>query len=240
MWLHASASAPLSESTFTNLNVDCGQVTNSVPLTIESAGASLESMRFIACDFQHPGAGKNLVVIDGHGHGSMNSFTFIGGHFEGSNTDTTTPFISVRDVINVGFYTPFGNSLDAGSTNYLVTISQSASNQTDGIVIVDANCPNGNCVNDTINTLTYAGNSVMNFYSFTRSGSTSRPAVFSGSTVIGGQPTTVAGLPTCNSTQSDAWRIVTDATAPTYNATLTGGGAVRVPVYCNGANWTSH
>lgn len=33
---------------------------------------------------------------------------------------------------------------------------------------------------------------------------------------------------------------VTDATTPTYNGTLTGGGAVVVPVFYNGTAWVSH
>jgi len=32
---------------------------------------------------------------------------------------------------------------------------------------------------------------------------------------------------------------VTDATAPTYNAALVGGGAVTVPVFHNGTAWVS-
>jgi hypothetical protein len=36
------------------------------------------------------------------------------------------------------------------------------------------------------------------------------------------------------------WAYVTDATAPTYNAALTGGGAVKVPVFYNGSAWVSH
>lgn len=32
---------------------------------------------------------------------------------------------------------------------------------------------------------------------------------------------------------------VTDATAPTYNAALVGGGAVTVPVFYNGVAWVS-
>jgi len=32
---------------------------------------------------------------------------------------------------------------------------------------------------------------------------------------------------------------VTDATTPTYNAALTGGGAVVVPVFYNGSAWVS-
>lgn len=47
---------------------------------------------------------------------------------------------------------------------------------------------------------------------------------------------TVAGLPT--GTVGDR-AYVTDATAPTYAATLTGGGAVTVPVFYNGTAWIS-
>jgi hypothetical protein len=33
---------------------------------------------------------------------------------------------------------------------------------------------------------------------------------------------------------------VTDATAPIYNATLTGGGTITIPVFDNGTAWTAH
>lgn len=52
--------------------------------------------------------------------------------------------------------------------------------------------------------------------------------------------TTVAALPACNSGRINQLRAVSDATAPTYNGALTGGGTVIVPVFCNGAAWTSH
>lgn len=46
---------------------------------------------------------------------------------------------------------------------------------------------------------------------------------------------TVATLPT-NAQQGDR-AMVSDATAPTWNAALTGGGAVVCKVYFNGAAW---
>lgn len=63
--------------------------------------------------------------------------------------------------------------------------------------------------------------------------------------IIAGSPIqlksyTVATLPTCNSSLQDNIASVSDATAPTYNATLTGGGVVRVPVVCDGSAWRSH
>lgn len=51
---------------------------------------------------------------------------------------------------------------------------------------------------------------------------------------------TVATLPTCATALKGAMLMVTDATTPTYNAALTGGGAVVVPVFCDGSAWTSH
>ena len=51
---------------------------------------------------------------------------------------------------------------------------------------------------------------------------------------------TVATLPTCSTTYKGGMAYVTDAVAPTYNAALTGGGAVVIPVFCNGSSWTAH
>ena len=49
---------------------------------------------------------------------------------------------------------------------------------------------------------------------------------------------TVATLPAAGTAGRMAY--VTDATLPTYNAALVGGGAVVVPVFDNGVAWTSH
>ena len=51
---------------------------------------------------------------------------------------------------------------------------------------------------------------------------------------------TVGTLPTCDTALKFAMAAVTDATAPTYNGALTGGGNVIVPVFCNGTVWSSH
>ena len=37
-----------------------------------------------------------------------------------------------------------------------------------------------------------------------------------------------------------AMAYVTDATAPTYNANVVGGGSIKIPVFFNGTNWVSH
>lgn len=47
-------------------------------------------------------------------------------------------------------------------------------------------------------------------------------------------------LPTCNTTAKGWMAVVSDATVPIYNATYTSGGAVIVPVICDGTNWKTH
>ncbi len=51
---------------------------------------------------------------------------------------------------------------------------------------------------------------------------------------------TVAGLPACNAGAQNSIAVVSDATAPTYNGALVGGGAVRTLAFCDGSAWTSH
>lgn len=51
---------------------------------------------------------------------------------------------------------------------------------------------------------------------------------------------TVATLPVCNSNTTGTLASVTDATSPTYNAALTGGSTVHIPVFCNGTAWSAH
>lgn len=52
--------------------------------------------------------------------------------------------------------------------------------------------------------------------------------------------TTVSALPACAAGAKGLMYAVSDATSPAYNGAVTGGGAVSVPVYCNGSSWTAH
>jgi hypothetical protein len=47
----------------------------------------------------------------------------------------------------------------------------------------------------------------------------------------------VANLPSAVDSGVGARSFVTDATGPTFGATVVGGGAVKVPVYSDGTNW---
>lgn len=51
---------------------------------------------------------------------------------------------------------------------------------------------------------------------------------------------TVATLPACTAANHYSMAAVTDAVAPAYNAALTGGGAINIPVFCTGSSWTAH
>jgi hypothetical protein len=48
---------------------------------------------------------------------------------------------------------------------------------------------------------------------------------------------TVANLPSAADSGSGARAFVSDATGPTFGATVVGGGSVKVPVYSDGTNW---
>jgi hypothetical protein len=50
----------------------------------------------------------------------------------------------------------------------------------------------------------------------------------------------VAALPSCNADRKYQVYAVNDANAPTYGATLSGGGSVVAMALCDGTNWTAH
>jgi hypothetical protein len=58
-----------------------------------------------------------------------------------------------------------------------------------------------------------------------------------GSGYIKTQSTTVSGLTACSTAGAGARSFVTDATATTFLSAVSGGGANKVPVVCDGANW---
>jgi len=81
-----------------------------------------------------------------------------------------------------------------------------------------------------------SANALGNYFRVDSAGAT----IQNGALVFKTTPYTVATLPTCNSTT--AWYIypVSDASSPTWNGTLSGGGSTKVLALCNGSNWTAH
>jgi hypothetical protein len=59
------------------------------------------------------------------------------------------------------------------------------------------------------------------------------------SVYITGQTFTVSGLPACGATYKGGLATVSDASSPTWNATLTGGGSTIATAFCNGTNWVA-
>lgn len=55
-----------------------------------------------------------------------------------------------------------------------------------------------------------------------------------------GNPSTVAALPTCNEKRKGALFEVKDASSPTWNGPLSGGGASVVLALCDGSVWRAH
>jgi hypothetical protein len=183
--------------------------------------------------------GNNTLIGEGAGRNISGGWnTFIGSSAGSTGVDTPGSATTFNTVA-LGYQT--GASLTSGPGNTFIGtkagsgIVAGASN-----IIIEGTSGGDNCANgDESNVfavcpgagrvLTIAG------------GATPATAVasFSGVTKLGGVKT-VATLPTCNTGAEGTWSSVSDATAPTYNATLTGSGTVHVPVYCNGTAWTSH
>lgn len=82
---------------------------------------------------------------------------------------------------------------------------------------------------------------VDNTYDFGAAGATRARTGYFGTSVVAPTfqtpDTTVAALPAAGAGNKGQRRHVTDAAAPTFLATVVGGGAVVTPVFSNGTNW---
>jgi len=56
-------------------------------------------------------------------------------------------------------------------------------------------------------------------------------------TTVQTEPTTFAQLPTAATAGAGTRAFITDSSTATFAATVSGGGANKVPVYSDGANW---
>ena len=111
-----------------------------------------------------------------------------------------------------------GTALTTGTNNIFVGYQAQASTAADTNEIVIGYNQTGLGSNTTV-----IGNS-----------STTLSKVFG---VITSTVYTVATLPSASTSGAGARAFVSDALSPTFGATVTGGGAVNVPVYSDGTNW---
>lgn len=88
------------------------------------------------------------------------------------------------------------------------------------------------------NILTIYNGATLN-WQLDQSGNETVLGIISGS-VLRSVPTTLASLGSCISGTEGRRGAITDATAVTAGATLTGGGSLHAPAYCNGTNWITY
>lgn len=74
-------------------------------------------------------------------------------------------------------------------------------------------------------------------WTLSNSGDAVSSGLLTGNGGVQSKVTAVSGLPTCTGGLEGTYRGVNDALAPTFGATVVGGGSVHVPVYCNSSAW---
>lgn len=131
--------------------------------------------------------------------------------------------------------TSFSNTLDGvdlfASGNSISNLS-SMSNAGTGLSVT----ANGNSVAG----YSLSGNTTANQFVSTGNTSIFSLGVVAGVFSLGLPGFTVSTLPACGAAIKGQPAYVTDATSPTYNGTLTGGGSVVVLALCNGTAWSAH
>ena len=182
---------------------------------------------------------------------SVSGLSQFGNTFSGTNQSTSvnTKFSSVATVSEVsGSVTFRGTLITTGPATFGGVVSlpnNTALNLTDGSgvghpalfssLLTETILRPVSSTTD-VQIQNYSGSALAKFW--TNSVEMVAPLTIDGNLTLAGS--TVANLPTCTTALRGTLRAVTDATAPTYNGTLTGGGSVAVPVYCNGTTWTAH
>lgn len=192
-------------------------------------------------------------VHDAHDYG------FVVGGLEGANPATLpgTPFAFVNSNSTATLWSITNNS-GTSATQYV-----KGSSVVDGeLTVTSSNFPSEQSVNTSaptdakrwqtltdatgtwmIRTLNDAQSAANNAISIRRSGAVPS-AVAVVPTLELGQAAkftavTVAALPTCNAAADGQVRYVSDASAPSWGAAVTGGGSTKTLVLCNATSWTA-
>ena len=195
----------------------------------------------------------DLIGIDGNGAaltvgGTWAAATVAGGLFAS---------ISTAGATNVNLLVP-GYTADLSSSNGLVVISPTATTTQASLGgFVQPNLATGNSAiitygasNSVANAaakLTYTSNATAN-QATNCLGMIGNPSILCArgdNTTIAAGPIqlpliNVGSLPSCGASQEGEVMGVTNASSPTWNGTLTGGGTTHVLAYCNGTIWTAH
>lgn len=153
LWIHGAASVVL----FDNFWVEGAFVAGAKPLVIESTGSTVSSISFVGGAIEHPGAGQFTANLDGHGAASLGPIHFIGTHFEGSNSDTTTSLIENKDAKGTTFLGCAVNTLAGGSTAYAFQLDETVAGQSHGFAVVGGSVAGTRVGKDNIRATTFGG-----------------------------------------------------------------------------------
>ena len=169
----------------------------------------------------------NFTLL-GSGAVSWSSDTFItrkaAANLQIGAADAASPVaqtLSVQSVVA-------GTSNTAGA-NWTLVGSKGTGNAASGTIIFQLGTPAAS------GTSQHAASTGLTLSNVGTGGTADHRAVFTGTVATAGY--TVATLPAAGTAGRRAY--VTDATAPTYLGTLTGGGSVVCPVFDNGTTWVS-
>ena len=156
-----------------------------------------------------------------------------------------------------GFAKDIGAAFETGATNEVVIFAPAGTSQTNGIQLgggrsgsdvtaggtstLDAWTDSGVRGRDFVRAIGSYADAVINTVGHTGANFFAKLA---GLDLIQWSTTwySAAGtaLPTCNAGAKGTLGIVSDALAPTYNGAYVSGGAVTVPVFCDGTSWKTH
>ncbi len=205
---------------------DCGTDTGS-NLAVVSTAAETSQNQQLRVDGSASTNGANIQLI-GNGATTPKKTLRVGsGTFQILNDAYTTAILVLTDA---------GNLTISGA---LKSVDATIENTATGGANLRLNGDGGTTPNKTIRAASGQFQVINNAFSAAILSLTD-----SGDLTVGGtiktKSYTVATLPTCNVGAEGSIAYVTDAITPTYNGALTGGGAVRVPVFCDGSAWTSH
>jgi len=189
----------------------------STPAT-PAAGSSILYPKSDGLWYWKDDAGVEHAVVGADSTQTLSNKTLAGFVLSGNVTQTGNPSIN----IGTGAFTAGATSL-GGAVTFTGTAIGAAADRwigTDGGTGMFINAPTSTSVTIGVNNAAigaFSGTGAA-FTTFRTNGYT-----------VGTLPAGVTGM-----------RVyVTDATAPTYNGALTGGGAVTVPAFYNGAAWVS-
>ncbi len=204
---------------FMNLTSNGNHVANSIPVQI--AGAS-SIVAFYNLSADHPGTGKNAIVISGVGNGQ--AVRFYNTYSEGNSTDTTTANVSAGSTAGpIEFYGITCND-NGSSTAFCVDIPNSGTPNVNVFGMQQIVGGSANCLNDHYAGKTYACQS-------------GNMPLFANRGVQPGA-STVAQLPAASVNNAGQMRVVTDSTAIAAEGQTCAGSSTNTALaFSSGAAW---